>query len=288
VQEYPRIRQLRAADRCAQPVHTMTPLHAMRRHVALGFSLIELTIAIAIMGVLLGAILVPLVTQVQQRNVASTEKTMSEIKDALLGFAAVNGRLPCPATEASLGAEAFDTANAGTAANGRCASFWGFVPARTLGITPVTNTGFALDAWGTNDNRIRYAVSNDSVGVTARPFTTTDGLRSATFASIAAVPNLLNVCSSASGVTPGVGCAAGGTLASNAVAVIWSVGPNASTGGLGADERQNPNPRDESSTDRIFVSHPATNITNNTFDDIVTWVSINTLVNRMVGAGQLP
>ena len=258
----------------------------MRFHPARGFSLIEITIAIAIMGVLMGAILVPLVTQVQQRNVSSTERTMSEVKDALLGFASVNGRLPCPATEASLGAEAF--AAGGTAANGLCASFWGFVPARTLGITPVTNNGFAIDAWGSNDNRIRYAVSNDTVGAIARPFTTTDGLRSATFASVAAAPPLLNVCSSASGVTAGVSCAAGGTLVSNAVAVIWSVGPNASTGGLGADERQNPNPRDESSTDRIFVSHPPSNITNNTFDDLVTWVSVNTLVNRMVGAGQLP
>jgi hypothetical protein len=29
-------------------------------------------------------------------------------------------------------------------------------------------------------------------------------------------------------------------------------------------------------------------IVNNPFDDIVTWLSINTLVNRMVSAAQLP
>ena len=274
-------------------MHTMTRLpSAQRARRERGFSLIELAIAIGVMGVLFGAMLVPLVTQLQQRNVSMTEKTLADIKDALLGFAAVNGRLPCPAVTptpvgAQPGAENFDTANGGNAANGKCLSNWGFVPARTLGITPVDANGFALDAWATTGNRIRYAVASDTIGTVTNPLTASDGIKTATLASVAAAPPLLYVCDSGSGVAAN-NCNAARTLTSNAVVVIWSVGGNASTGGTGTDEAQNPNPRNEGSTDRIFVSHAATDITGNPYDDIVTWVSINTLVNRLVGAGQLP
>jgi prepilin-type N-terminal cleavage/methylation domain-containing protein len=258
------------------------------RHRVRGFSIIEIAISLAVLAVLATGILVPLVSQLQQRNVSVTEKTLNDIKDALIGFAAVNGRLPCPATvtAATPGAEAFDTANAGGPANGKCESFWGYVPARTLGITPVDSSGFALDGW---NNRIRYAVSNDTVGTVQRPFTTTDGIRTATIPEVAKIASLLNVCDSGVGVTAGVSCNTAKTLTSNAAAVIWSVGANAlTTGGTGTDEAQNPNPRNETSADRLFVSHTPSDSSANPFDDIVTWVSINTLVNRMVGAGQLP
>jgi type II secretory pathway pseudopilin PulG len=247
----------------------------------------EVAISLAVLGILMAAVIMPLVTQIQQRNVSVTEKALGEIKDALLGFAAVNGRLPCPSTLASLGAEAFDVANGGNPANGRCASFWGFVPARTLGITPVDTSGFVIDGWGSANNRIRYAVSSATVGTVDRAFTTTDGVRTATLAQVATLGSLLIVCNSGVGVTPGVSCNSATTLADNAVVVIWSVGPNASTGGTGTDEAQNPNPGNETG-DRIFVSRPASDNVANPFDDIVTWTSINTLVNRMVAAGQLP
>jgi hypothetical protein len=184
------------------------------------------------------------------------------------------------------GAEAWEAT--GNPANGKCLSFSGYLPARTLGISPVDNNGFALDGWGTPDNRIRYAVSNDKVGTVDRAFMTTDGIRIATLAAVAGAPPLLNVCDSGTGINAADCGVTSRTLTSNAVAVIWSVGANASTGGVGNDEKQNPNPKNETSTNRTFVSHTATDITNNAFDDIVTWVSINTLVNRLVGAGQLP
>ena len=65
------------------------------KHTA-GFTLIELAITLAIIGVLAGAVLVPFVAQVAQRNTAATEKTLEQIKDALLGYATATGRLPCP------------------------------------------------------------------------------------------------------------------------------------------------------------------------------------------------
>lgn len=265
---------------------------------AAGFSLVELAVSMGIMAIVLTGIMVPMVSQIAQRNVTVTEKTLSEIRDALLGFAAANGRLPCPAVTTPTvpvpnpdGSEAF--AVGGNASNGRCLSFTGFVPGRTLGITPVDRNGYALDAWGATANRIRYAVSSDAVTTitpnVTNPFTSVNGMRNATLGEVAKIPALLTICDSGIGVQAGVNCNAARTLTSSAVAVIWSVGANVSTGGgTGADERENPNPQDETSADRIFVSRTMSGMANNPFDDIVTWLSINTLVNRMVTAGQLP
>jgi type II secretory pathway pseudopilin PulG len=270
---------------------------SVARRGALGFTIMEIAISLAVMAVLAVGILVPLVSQLQQRNVSVTEKTLNDIKDALMGFAAVNGRLPCPAVATGTGAEAFDPAAGNGPGNGKCASFWGFVPARTLGITPVDREGFALDGW---NNRIRYAVSNETYGTPAKwLFTSTDGIRNFTISEVAKIASLLNVCDSGVGVNAGVSCATGTnltprTLTSNAVALMWSIGPNGlTTGGTGLDEAQNPNPKTDAippnaPPDRLFVSHPPSDAAGNPFDDVVTWLSINTLVNRMVGAGQLP
>lgn len=272
----------------------------LRVRSAAGFSIVELAVSMGIMAIVLTGIMVPMVSQIAQRNITVTEKTLGEIRDALLGFAAANGRLPCPAVTTPTGAvpnpdgsEAFDIAGGGNASNGRCLSFVGFVPGRTLGITPVDRDGYALDAWGSTANRIRYAVSSDAVTTitpnVTNPFTSVNGMRNATLGEVAKIPALLMICDSGIGVQAGVNCNAARTLTSSAVAVIWSVGANASTGGgTGADERENPNPQDETSADRIFVSRTMSGIANNPFDDIVTWLSINTLVNRMVGSGQLP
>lgn len=243
--------------------------------------------ALVIVGLVLSAIIVPLTTQVAQRNAAATQKTLDEIKEALLGYAAASGRLPCPATANSNGLEMF--AVGGDATNGNCESFWGFVPAATLGITPVDNLGFAVDAWGSTQNRIRYAVASDTLNGVTNPFTRAGGMRAATMSWVASA-ELLHVCASGTGVLAGTHCAAGGdatnTLTYNAPVVIWSVGGNASTGGTSVDEIQNPNPNNATSQDRIFVSHVRSDVPE--FDDIVTWMSTGRLLNRMIVSGQLP
>lgn len=259
-----------------------------------GFTILELALVLAILGMLAVGILVPFVAQVAQRNVASTEKILDEIKETLVGYATATGRLPCPATAASNGAEAF--AVGGTAANGNCSTFYGFLPAVTLGYSRVDNQGYVIDAWGTTQNRIRYAVTNATVGPAANTnaFTRTIGMRTATLASMAAT-TLLYVCASAtSSLVPATHCGPGAvgtggstTLTANAPVVIWSVGANAATGGTSIDEAQNPNPNG-GSADRIFVSRTRTDTVGTEFDDIVTWMSVGTLVSRMVLGGQLP
>lgn len=270
--------------------------HAPRAAHATGFTLLELAVSLAIMAVLAVGILVPFVAQVAQRKVADTERILEQAREALLGYATATGRLPCPATAASNGLESF--AAGGTVANGNCTltgtHFIGFFPAATLGFTPIDANGYAIDGWATGQNRIRYAVANQTVNGSANPFTRTDGMRDATPAQLATA-DLLFVCSSGTGAVATPPACGGGatTLTRNAPAVIWSSGANAGTGGTSVHEAQNPHSNGSASpafgsADRIFVSRTMADTAGGEFDDVVTWLSVGNLVSRMVLGGQLP
>jgi prepilin-type N-terminal cleavage/methylation domain-containing protein len=62
-----------------------------------GFSLLELAVVMTILALLLGSALLPLAAQNDMRARRDTDKALADIRDALVGFAIVNGRLPCPA-----------------------------------------------------------------------------------------------------------------------------------------------------------------------------------------------
>jgi len=270
------------------------------RQIPRGFTLVEIAIAVFIITLLLGSILVPLTTQVENRNFDNTQRILDQAREALLGYASATGRFPCPAGTSN-GLELFFSPG-GTAANGICHSsvtgaagtnvYAGFLPAATLGFTPVDANGHAVDAWGLTQNRIRYAVSYQTVNGIVRPFTTlpnpptnTTGMRAAGMSNILSA-GLLNVCNTATG-SNSTSCAAGTTLTSNAIVVIWSLGPNAATsGGVSADEAENSEAF--TSADRVFVSRTRSSGTSGEFDDIVTWVGSPTLFNRLIAAGQLP
>src|SRR5256885_16692225 len=62
-----------------------------------GFSLVEVAVAVSIVALLLAGALIPLSTQMDVRNSADTQRSMESIREAIIGFAQANGRLPCPA-----------------------------------------------------------------------------------------------------------------------------------------------------------------------------------------------
>lgn len=234
---------------------------------ARGFSLIEVAVVMFIIVLLLGSILVPLATQVEQRQIFSTQRQLDEIKEALIGFAVQNGRLPCPASSTSAGVEV-------PAGGGNCTNDYnGFVPATTLGIETGIMQGYAVDPWG---NRIRYAITTAN----GNAFSTTNGMSSTGLTALA--PDLL-VCSTATGIS-GTSCAAGSALTSGVPAIIYSTGKNGGYGGTSLDEAANSN------NTRTFVFHIATpsTATNGEFDDIMVWLSPYVLYNRMIAAGKLP
>ncbi len=233
-----------------------------------GFSLAEMAIVLAIISLLLGGLLPTLSAQIELQRTGETRKQLDEIKEALLGFAIINGRLPCPASSTSNGAESPVT---GT---GLCDhNYDGFVPAATLGLSGANGSGFAVDSWG---NRIRYAVTAWS----GNTFTVPNGMSTKGISGLS--PTIL-VCSTATGIT-GSSCASGTALTSSpgVPAVIFSTGRNGASGGMGADEAANLD------NDQTFVSHAISAASGNEYDDIMIWVSPNILLNRMVAAGKLP
>lgn len=243
-----------------------------------------MAIVLAILSLLLGAMLVSLPAQIAQRRTTETRVTLDQAKDALLGFAAANGRLPCPAIPTSNGTESFS--GGGNDTTGQCATFWdGYFPAATLGLAPADAQGFLLDAW---NQRIRYGVTAAGGGGLTYIYTRSNGIRDAYLSGYTPAADL-KVCASATGITnagtANATCGASITLASKAAIVLWSLGPNGAADSANPDEAQNPNPRASATTaDPLYVSHdPDTQ-----FDDILTWLSDGTLFNRMLAAGRVP
>ncbi len=242
----------------------------------LGFTLVEMAIVLAIIGLLLGSSLTLLSAQQEQRRIETTQLRLDDAREALIGFAIAHARLPCPASASSHGLE-------DPVGGGHCTHFNnGFIPAATLGITPVDNQGYALDAWG---NRLHFAVS-DSNG---DAFTTQDGIHTTGISHLN--PDLL-VCASATAAGfNGSSCGSNNGLTSSpgVPAVIYSTGMNGAYGGTSPDEAANPNPN-SADNNTTFISHSASpaEATGGKFDDQLTWISTSILLNRMVQAGTLP
>jgi len=242
-----------------------------------GFTLLEMAVVLLIVALLIGGLLPTLSGRIELQRRGDVRNQLDEIEQALIGYALINGRLPCPASASSNGTESFATG--GSAADGNCANFNnGYLPAATLGL--LSADGFAVDPWG---QRIRYALTASN----NKAFSKLGGISSTGISAL--TPNLL-VCSSASNIS-GSRCASGSALTTRpgVPLLIYSTGKNGSYGGTGLDESANPN-LNSNDSNRVFVSHTPTANTaaNGEFDDIVIWLSSNILFGKMVAAGKLP
>lgn len=255
---------------------------------ARGFTLVEIAIVLLIVGLLLGGLLMPLATQVKAAKIAETQKSMEEIKEAILGFAMVNGFLPCPD---SLLNDGVSDPPAGTAA---CNSNVGILPWVTLNVK-------GADSWG---NHYRYQVNpgfsmpaaTPCVNVAVVPGDTAIGL-----CDVAAID-----VSTRNGTTKILQ-----VIADNVPAIVLSYGPNGygGTSGDGGAQAPPPGSNVDENTNRAagfvanYVSRPRTdkpNITGGTcsdtaagqpfceYDDMVTWIAPGILFSKMIAAGRLP
>lgn len=244
-----------------------------------GFTLVEIMVVLVVIAVLASGLMLPLAAQLQARRYEEARRTMDEARDALLGFAAAHGRLPCPAVAASRGHEAF--AAGGDAISGACADFHGgLLPAAALGVAGVDAEGFARDPWG---RRLRYAVSPATANGVAHALTRTNGLRAATLAGVGSTSHFLYVCASAAGAGA-AGCGpAANQLTRKAAFVLLSLGPNGGEPAPAAsDEARN------TDGDAAFVSREASIAAGREFDDVLHWTSVHLVVSRLLAAGRLP
>src|SRR5688572_21285106 len=241
-----------------------------------GFSLLEVVIALAVLALAMTALAVPLTGQLQARRAEEARRQLDEAREAILGFAATHGRLPCPATAAARGNEAF--APGGDAVNGRCADFHGaFLPAAALALAPLDGEGFLRDPWGTSSNRVRYAVHAGTINAIPHALTSAGGMSRATLAGLGEAPHYLHVCVAGAPAPPS-GCGpAASQLTRRAAFVVLSAGPNAAHDPpAGSDEARNLD------GDASFVSREGAE---GGYDDVVQWGSIHLLVHRLVAAG---
>ncbi|HUF20058.1 MAG TPA: prepilin-type N-terminal cleavage/methylation domain-containing protein [Burkholderiales bacterium] len=235
-----------------------------------GFTLIEIAVAVLVITLLLGSLLVPLTTQVEQRQISEAERRLAEIKEALIGFAAINGYLPCPAISATDGTED-RTAGACTLVGGNPKRN-GILPWVTLGVPP-------LDPWG---NLYRYSVDPEFADINVITLDAKGDIvlrsRNAAGAAInltnATVPEIPVVVLSHGGNGHGA-TGEGGVV--RATRTGWGTGQD--------DEFTN-----ATSATEFWVRTRTTNpaATGKEFDDIVVWISPNVLMARMVAAGRLP
>lgn len=105
-----------------------------------GFTLLELAIVLLILGLLIGGLLIPLGTQVEQRDRRLTNEQLEEIKQALLGYAVINGYLPCPMSESVSDPTNTDYGMPADPGNSQCGEE-GILPWKVLGVPEV-------DPWG--------------------------------------------------------------------------------------------------------------------------------------------
>lgn len=249
-----------------------------------GFTLLEVMLVMLILTILVSGLAVPLSTQVAMRRHEETRRILDEAREALLGFAAANGRLPCPATTASRGEESF--APGGSAADGNCSNFHdGFLPAASIGLSPLDAEGYARDGWGTLANRVRYAVhgAGDVIGGVSNPLTRANGMRQATLDELGNASGYLLICGTGASATPTSCGPAVNQLTRRAAFALLSIGANAAAQPrAGSDESRNID------GDRVFVSHDLSDTAGNEFDDYLTWIPINILAGRMIAAGRLP
>lgn len=249
-----------------------------------GFSLVELSIVVLVMGLLLGGLMMPLSIQKENAKLRDSREQIETVVNALQGYALVNGAIPCPATAASDGLA--------LAAGGGCSSQHGFLPATTLDLNGRRNDdNLLLDPWG---SPLRYSITASDVdGNGSWDFVTAADLQAVGMANL--LPDLA-VCSTAAGSTPTQCASSAVTLTEQAPLLVYSLGKDWSTftstdqvENVGANLGGGPSGTSyRIANDDVFVTRGITAMTGSEFDDVLQWMSANDLYRRLVDAGHLP
>ena len=282
-----------------------------------GFTLLELAIALAIVGLLLGGLSVPLSKRLAEQQYAETQVSIDKAMDALVGFALLNGRMPCPDISTTVADNRDGLEDPGVSGGFTCAvgantgtfnytnssdvngASWGDLPWKTLGLPPPNNA----DAW---NNRLRYAVVTNLATIDE------DDANSFNEDVLATTTMLRIRCGNPTTTTPAT--AAPGCLATtyavndNAVFAVYSAGSNgwgstsitnlttrkpftATQIALTPDQAANaPEVEATLALRRQFVTRDRTDASSTAgeFDDLLSFMSSTKLASKLLNAGKWP
>lgn len=270
-----------------------------------GFTLIETALVLVVTGLAVGGTIAALGPLLENKKVRDTQESLQQASDAILTYAMVNRRIPCPATATSNGLEVLAPGDAGL--RGQCANpYNGFIPARTLGMVEQGPKGLMQDPWSYS---LRYAVSHVGYAGNGKsqnanklnecvqnnpecffPLTAYDGVKHAHYHNGSQKeppnPGQLEVCASSTGITA-TNCGTAALLA-KAGFVVWSTARNGVKSVLPTPTGDGPDENANFNADVVFVSHLRTDAgPNGGFDDIFRWQTMDTIISNMMKAGVL-
>lgn len=215
-----------------------------------GFSLIEMAVVLIIFGLLIGGLLTPLSAQRDVKSYSETRDNLQKIRDALYGYAIINGKLPCPTTTT----DPADNVNYGHGdATCPLTAAVGVLPWKDLGVSEV-------DSWGNQRSVTTDPWSGYWLYRVDPAFTSNFSLTTTTSGNID-----VHKSDGTSLTVP----------AERAVAVICTTGK---------DRVAN----SENATFESVAPVYEDDVQSPTFDDMCIWITRPSLFNRMVTAGKLP
>jgi len=214
-----------------------------------GFTLVEMAIVLVVLGLIASLLIAPLAMRFEASRRHAAESMLDDITEALIGFALVYGRLPCPSTEPDPLSPAY-----GLEQGPPCPlNVPGYLPWRTLGLP-------AHDPWGNprtgasqpwaghwhyrpDKNFVEGSISLSTLPSGQIQIKDHDG-------------NLVS------------------TTDSRVVAVVFSTGPNRRTDGLNAAY---------SPASPLFEAGEPTSA----FDDLLRWIGHPLFIARLARSGRL-
>lgn len=220
-----------------------------------GFTLVEMAVVLVIVGLLLSGLLLPLSAQMDIRNFNDTKQRLAIINEAIYGFAILNGRLPCPTSQA-------DPANINYGLEDCTITTEAYLPWKTLGVPATDAWGItrkaAADSW---NGHWRYNVDNNfkdeslfSANILKEP-------EASTFSNDFLVRD-----SDGNQLTSTL------TDGEKPIAIIYSTGKNLVRDGA------------NQLTDDTYERNEASQ----NFDDDLIWIARPILINRLATANRLP
>jgi len=251
----------------------------MKHSIQQGFTLIEMTMVLFILGLLMASFLDPLASRVEQEERNKTQIQLDIIEEILYGHVLQNNYLPCPdCSDTTTGNCGTVNTNDSTDINDGeedilaniCATVVGNLPWATLGVK-------GTDEW---DNEFTYRVDSSFAD---RSVSATDGTGCETGSATLGVS--FSLCSDGDIETFSTDVAADagttGDVATAIPAIVISHGKNWASA-TSDDEGQN------TDGDNEFVDKGYSATVGAEFDDLMIWISPHILRTMTVKAGILP